>query len=58
MNKTNVRQIIESLGGSRTVAVVANVHQVTVERWARKNRIPKKYLAVLGMNGKQTASGK
>lgn len=43
MCMTNVSEVIEVLGGPRDVAVIANVHQVTVERWRKRNRIPKKY---------------
>jgi hypothetical protein len=45
--------VIERLGGALEVAKRANVHQVTVDRWRRTNRIPKKYHAVLGLSSKQ-----
>ena len=57
MRDTNATQkvaaVIERLGGSLEVAKRANVHQVTVDRWRRENRIPKKYHAVLGLTSKQ-----
>jgi hypothetical protein len=49
INTNNVAQIIERLGGTLKVAVAVNVHQVTVERWRRRNAIPRKYLAALGV---------
>jgi hypothetical protein len=47
MNNTSLIQIIDALGGTRAVAVAANVHQVTVERWRKRNLIPRKYHAIL-----------
>jgi hypothetical protein len=51
MNITNsATQIIEKMGGTLKVAVMTNVHQVTVERWCRKNIIPQKYWGILGIS--------
>jgi hypothetical protein len=50
MNKINVQQFIEQYGGSLRVAVAANVHQVTVERWKKKGVIPRKYYEALGIS--------
>lgn len=47
MNIINVTQIIDLLGGSLSVAVLANVHQVTVERWRKRNVIPRKYHRII-----------
>ncbi|TXH17347.1 MAG: hypothetical protein E6R03_04030 [Hyphomicrobiaceae bacterium] len=43
MKSTNVKQLIDTLGGSLSVAYNLNVHQITVGRWVKANAIPVKY---------------
>jgi hypothetical protein len=55
MNIKNVRHLIDRLGGSLKVAVLTNNHQLTVDRWKSRNRIPKKYHEILSQQLKQKA---
>lgn len=45
--KKNIKDFINSLGGSLEVAYRLSVHQVTVEQWIKRNRIPDKYIKLI-----------
>lgn len=43
MNIKNVKHLVSVLGGTLWVAFHLNVHQITIHRWIKADKIPAKY---------------